>query len=183
MKRSNLIPPLLFVFALASISTLLGFGRCLTGACAVIPMPKAWAAGVAPQQGPGRGQVTTPRDPDLEVQFRKSLETAWYYFKKKPDKSDPGSLERLNKAVESRLTEILDTYPEFTKIDEVYFLLGEVYYRGRQPEKAIEYLGKVVKDYPDSRFSKDAKKHLDELNAGQANKKSQPHASPQHKEN
>jgi outer membrane protein assembly factor BamD len=170
--RSNVVVPLALTFAMAGVSTLLGFGRCLTGTCMVIPMPKAFAVNAAPQQGPGRGQVTTPRDPDLEVQFRKSLETAWYYFKKKPDKSDPGSFERLNKAVESRLTEILDTYPEFTKIDEVYFLLGEVYYRSKQSEKAIEYLGKVVRDYPDSRFSKDAKKHLDELNVSQANKKS-----------
>ena len=48
-------------------------------------------------------------------------------------------------------------------MDEVYFLLGEVYARGEQTDDAIKYLSLVVKEYPDSASFKDAKKHLDEL--------------------
>ena len=48
-------------------------------------------------------------------------------------------------------------------MDEVYFLLGEVYARGEQFDDAIKYLSLVVKEYPDSASFKEAKKHLDEL--------------------
>ncbi|HZS04106.1 MAG TPA: tetratricopeptide repeat protein [Blastocatellia bacterium] len=168
--KSNAVAPLVLTFAMAGVSSLVSSGRCQNGMCLTIPLPAAVFA--ATQQGPGRGPAGPVRDPELEKQSEKSLEAAWYYFKKKPDKSDPQAAERLNKAIESRLTEILDIHPTFSKIGEVYFLLGEVYYRSNQPEKAAEYLGKVVKDFPDSKFIKDAKKHLDELNAGKADRKS-----------
>ena len=169
--QSRFTFPILLTLAMACVSTLCGAGRCLTGACLTVPLPSAMAA--AFQQGPGRGAAAAPRDPELEKQSTKSLEVAWYYFKKKPNKSDPAALDRLNKSVEGRLNEILDIHPDFSKMDEVCFLLGEVYARSKQPDKAVEFFGKVVKDFPDSRFNKDAKKHLDELNASQGNKKSQ----------
>ncbi len=169
--QSRFTFPILLTLAMACVSSLSGSGRCLTGVCLTIPLPAAMAA--AFQQGPGRGAAIPVRDPELEKQSAKSLEVAWYYFKKKPNKSDPGAMDRLNKSVEGRLNEILDIHPEFSKIDEVYFLLGEVYYRSKQSDKAVEYLGKVVKNFPDSRFNKDAKKHLDELSSSQGSKKSQ----------
>ncbi len=114
------------------------------------------------QQGPGRGPISLPRDPELEKQSYHNLEVAKYYFyKRKADKKDKAGWERLNKAVESRLTEIMDTNPTFARMDEVYFLLGEVYERGGDSEKAAEYWNKVVKEFPDSEIKAEAQKRLD----------------------
>lgn len=161
--------PAVLALAMAGVSTLVGSGRCFSGVCLTIPLPAALAA--TTQQGPGRGQAAPIRDPELELTSRKSLDAAWYYFKKKADKSDPNAAERLNKGIEGRLTEIMDTHPDFSRMDEVFYLLGALYQRWNQPDKAADYLGKVVSDYADSRFLKDAKKHLDELNAGKVKKK------------
>src|SRR5215475_8169448 len=73
------------------------------------------------QQGPGRGPLAVPRDPELEKQCEKSLDAAKYYFyKRKPDKNDKAGWERINKAIESRLQEIVDTNPSFARIDNVF---------------------------------------------------------------
>jgi outer membrane protein assembly factor BamD (BamD/ComL family) len=164
-SQTNLAPPLFLAFALAGASLWADTDRCRSGVCLKIRRASA-------QQGVGRGPVSAPRDPELEKTSLHNLEVARYYFKRKPDKADKqNSLERLNKAVESRLLEILDTQPDFSKVDEVYYLLGEVYYRWEQPEKAAEFLGKVVKEFPDSEFFQGAKKRLEELQAKKGPKK------------
>src|SRR5438552_971044 len=119
----KLVVLFLFTIALAGASALAGAhtDRCVGGLCAAMPFF---------QQGVGRGPIATPRDPELEKQSLHSLEVARFYFKRKPDKSDKkNSLERLNKGIEDRLQEIIDTNPQFSKMDEVYFLLGEIYFR------------------------------------------------------
>src|SRR5262245_42669529 len=115
------------------------------------------------QQGPGRGPIAAPRDLDLEKQCEKSLDAAKYYFyKRKPDKNDQAGWERINKAIESRLQEIIDTNPTFARIDSVFFLLGELYQRSGDLEKARENWTIVVKDYSDSEFKSQAQKRLNE---------------------
>lgn len=114
-------------------------------------------------QGPGRGPISQPRDPELEKQSYHNLDVAKYYFyKRKPDKKDKDGWARLNKAVESRLMEIIDLNPDFAKMDEVYFLLGEVYQRGGDHENAVKHWTLVVEKFPDSAVKADAQKRLDE---------------------
>lgn len=117
-------------------------------------------------QGPGaRGPLAAPRDPELEKQSAHSLEVARYYFyKRKPTKGDYDGWTRLNKAVEDRLLEILDLNPTFGQADGVYFLLGEVYKRGGDKDKALEQYNRVVKEFPDSQYLPETKKRLAELN-------------------
>jgi len=127
------------------------------------------APGAAPasaQQGVARGPVSAPRDAELEKQSMHNLEVARYYFKKIGKKE-----KKVNKSTEDRLLEIRDTDPTFSKLDEVHFLLGEVYRRGGEPEKAAANLNKVVKDYPDSIFAAEAKKRIEELAAQTPRKK------------
>ena len=113
------------------------------------------------QQGPGRGPISTPADMELEKQSYRNLEVAkFYFYKRKPDKKDAEGLQRLNKAVESRLLEIIDTNPRFARMDEVFFMLGEVYHRGGDAAAAKENWARVVKDYPDSEFKEKAQKRL-----------------------
>ncbi|MBP6820456.1 MAG: hypothetical protein KA368_02880 [Acidobacteria bacterium] len=115
-------------------------------------------------QGPSRGSIATPRDPEIEKSSYKSLDAAkFYFYKRKPDKKDKDSLARLNKAVLDRLQEIIDTNPNFAKIDEVYFLTGEVHYRDGDAEKAVEFWTKVTKESSDEKVKADAQKRLDEV--------------------
>ena len=114
-------------------------------------------------QGPGRGPITAPRDPELEKQSQRNLEVAkFYFYKRKPEKKDQAAWERLNKAVESRLMEIVDTHPDFGRMDEVYFMLGEVYQRAGDLPAARENWARVAKNYPESQFLARARKRMDE---------------------
>ena len=142
---------------------------CIAAAC-LFSLAGATSA-VHAQQGVGRGSIAAPRDPELEKQSIHSLEVAQYYFKRKPVKGDKGSAERLNKAVESRLQEIIDLNPNFSRMDEVYFLLGEVYKRTDERDKEQEYLTKLLKEFPDSQFAKEAKQQLDALQSQSTPKK------------
>lgn len=167
--KSDVVVPVALTFAMAGVSAFVGSGGCIAGSCMVIPMP---AALNATQQGPGRGQATPLRDAELEAQYTKSLEAAWYYFKRRLDKSNKDATLKRLEQIEGRLQEILDIYPAFSKIDEVYFLMGEVNQRRGDNDKAVEYYNKILNEFSDSRFTKDARKRLDELNAGKDNRKS-----------
>jgi tetratricopeptide (TPR) repeat protein len=115
------------------------------------------------QQGPGRGPITLPRDPELEKQAEHNLEVAKYYFyKRKPDKKDKDGWARLNKSIESRLLEIIDTNPRFTRMDDVYFMLGELYKRTGEMDKAIDNWTKAINETSDEKLKSDAQKRLDE---------------------
>jgi hypothetical protein len=119
------------------------------------------------QGGVGRGAVSAPRDPELEKQSAHNLEVARYYYKRKPDKKDKDGWARLNKAVIDRLQEIIDTNPNYARMDSVYFLLGDVYTRDNQTDKALECWSIIVKDYTDSEHFPEAKKRLgDTVEAG-----------------
>ncbi len=121
------------------------------------------AASRAIQQGPGRGPITIPRDPELEKQSHHNLEVAKYYFyKRKPDKNDKDGWERINKAVESRLQEIIDTNPTFARADDVFFMLGEVYKRMGDLDKAVENWTKAAKETSDEKIKSETQKRLDE---------------------
>jgi hypothetical protein len=144
---------------------------CIVAACMFLVVRGGSIPASSGQQAVGRGSIATPRDPELEKQSIHSLEVAQYYFKRKPAKGDKAGAERLNKAVESRLLEIIDLNPNFSRMDEVYFLLGEVYKRGDDRDKQQEYLTKLLKEFPDSQFAKDARQQLDGLQSQSTPKK------------
>ena len=115
------------------------------------------------QQGVGKGPISVPRDPELEKQSARNLEVAkFYFYRRKPDKNDKDGWLRLNKAVESRLTEILDSNPTYGRMIEVYFMLGEVYHRMGDLDKASENWNKAVKEDSDEKVKAEAQKRLDE---------------------
>jgi hypothetical protein len=115
------------------------------------------------QQGPGRGPISAPRDPELEKQSSHNLEVAkFYFYKRKPDKNDKDGVTRLNKSIESRLLEIMDTNPNFARMDDVYFMLGEVYRRMGEQDKAVEHWTKANKETSDEKIKSETQKRLDE---------------------
>ena len=118
----------------------------------------------------------TMRDPDLERDSLHNLEVARNYFKLK--KAYVASLKRCE--------EIIAGNPNFAKIEEVLLMAGQSSLwlsqnKGKQKpdlyvsfdggekrtltpeqfrEMGREYLSKLIKDYPDSEYSKQAREEL-----------------------
>jgi len=124
---------------------------------------------------------STVRDPDLERDSLHNLEVARNYFK----------LKKAYVAALMRLEEIIAGNPNFTRIEEVLLMAGQsslwlAENKGKQvptlyvsveggkkrtltPEQfrelGREYLTRLVKDYPDGQFSKQAREELAALDA------------------
>lgn len=75
------------------------------------------------------------------------------------------------KAATTRLTEILTKYPDYPKMDEIYYYLGDSYYKWGKSDQAVPFLTKLVSDYPKSNYVKDAQKTLQSIQAGGPAKK------------
>lgn len=64
-----------------------------------------------------------------------------------------------------RMTELLETYPDFESNDEAFFLIAESYFNEENREKAIEYYREFLKKFPKSAFRSDAISRLRGLKA------------------
>ena len=107
----------------------------------------------SPAQGPASGPVEPPRDATKEIAAKHNLEVARWYLTKR--KAYQGARDRLQ--------EIIETYPDFSRMDEVVFLMGEAHVKLDKPETAADYYNKLIKSYPDSEFVKKARERLDKL--------------------
>ena len=81
---------------------------------------------------------------------------------------------RAYRAAISRLTEIMTTYPEYSRLDEVYFYLGESHFLMNLLDQAVPYFTKVVTDYPGKGLAKEATKRLSEIGNRKAAQKAVP---------
>lgn len=143
----------------------------------LIAAPAAYAQGSV-RTGP---DPSTLRDPDLERDSLHNLEVARNYFK----------LKKAYVAALMRLEEIIAGNPNFTRIEEVLLMAGQsslwlAENKGKQvsslyvsvedgkkrtltPEQfrelGREYLTRLVKEYPDSPYSKQAREELTALDA------------------
>ena len=141
-----------------------------------VSAPAARAQGV--RTGP---DPSTMRDPDLEKDSLHNLEVAKNYFK----------LKKAYVAALKRCEEIIAGNPNFAKIEEVLLMAGQSSLwladkKGKQSpdlyvtfdggekrtltseqfrEMGRDYLNKLVKDYPDSEFAKQAREELRALEA------------------
>jgi len=124
---------------------------------------------------------STLRDPDLERDSLHNLDVARNYFK----------LKKAYVAALKRCEEIIAGNPNFEKIDEVLLMAGQsslwlsqnkgkqrpeqyVSFDGSEKktlttaqfrEMGVDYLNKLIKDYPESPFTKDARESLRLLEA------------------
>ena len=108
---------------------------------------------IAGTQGPTRGPVEPTRDQVMELNAKHNLDVAkWYLTKRKA-----------YEGARNRLQEIFDTYPEFSRMDEVLFYLGEANLKLNKKDKAIDFYTKLLKQFPNSEHSKKSRERLDEL--------------------
>jgi TolA-binding protein len=115
----------------------------------IIAFVVLFAAAAAAQRAP----VTVPVDPELEKQADHDLTAARFYFSKR--KAYAGAKDRL--------LDIVDAYPDFTKIDEVYFLLGQCFEKTKEPARAREFYTRLLAERPQSAFAERARVRLGEL--------------------
>jgi len=135
-----------------------------------------------PAQGVRSGQdPALIRDPDLERDSQHNLEVARNYFK----------LKKAYVAALKRCEEILAGNPNFARIEEVLLMAGQsslwladkkgkqnpdlyVSFDGGEKktltpaqfrEMGVDYLNKLIKDYPESPFAKEAREELRLLEA------------------
>jgi tetratricopeptide (TPR) repeat protein len=103
-----------------------------------------------------RGPISSPIDPELEKMADHNLEVARHYK----------SRRKAYQGAKDRLLEIVEVYPEYTKIDEVYYLLGEVYFELDDQAQASEFLQRLLKERAESKWAEKAKKLLTRLGRG-----------------
>jgi outer membrane protein assembly factor BamD len=99
-----------------------------------------------------RAPLSHPIDPDLEREAAHNLDVGRQYFKKKAWEGAKGRLE-----------EIVASYEDFTKIDEVYYMLGVCYEELDDVDLARETFQKLVDERPESPYAKKAKEALGRL--------------------
>jgi outer membrane protein assembly factor BamD len=68
------------------------------------------------------------------------------------------------KASVSRCKEIIDNYPNYSKMDKVYFILANSYYKWKKINESIPFFTKLVSDYPNSKYAIKAKNILEKIN-------------------
>lgn len=64
------------------------------------------------------------------------------------------------KGAENRFLRIIEKYPNYSKMDDVLFLLGETYLLEKEFDKAKEYFQKVIEQFPESEFATQAKEKI-----------------------
>ncbi len=111
---------------------------------------------VSQAQGPARGRIEPPRDEIKEIEAKHNLQVARYYLTRR--KAYAGARDRLQ--------EIIETYPEFSRMDEVYYLMAETQVKLGKREAAVNYYNKLLEIYPESEFAKKAREQVDKLKQG-----------------
>jgi outer membrane protein assembly factor BamD len=58
---------------------------------------------------------------------------------------------------------ILDDYPNYSQMDEVYYHVAETYRKAGAPEEAVPFYQRVLNEFPESDYAEDATKRLAEI--------------------
>ncbi len=71
--------------------------------------------------------------------------------------------QRTYRAAVSRLADVMTTYPNYSRMDQVYYYLGQCYLKTNQLDQAAPYFSKLLSDYPKSPLVKKTTKAMKEL--------------------
>jgi len=69
------------------------------------------------------------------------------------------------KGAQARLREIIEKYPNFTYMDEVLFREGWLYVQEEEPDEAVKYFTRVVRDFPNGDYVEKATEELKKIGA------------------
>ena len=69
------------------------------------------------------------------------------------------------KGAQSRYLEVVQKYPNFSRMDKALYLLAETYIAEEQPDEAVKYLQRILREYHDSEFVEKSTEQLDAIGA------------------
>jgi outer membrane protein assembly factor BamD len=69
------------------------------------------------------------------------------------------------KGAQSRYREVVEKYPNFSRLDKALYLLGETYVQEEQPDEAAKYFQRILREFPQSEFAEKASEQLDAIGA------------------
>ncbi|HEV3468296.1 MAG TPA: outer membrane protein assembly factor BamD [Pyrinomonadaceae bacterium] len=69
------------------------------------------------------------------------------------------------KGAQSRYREIAEKYPDFSRMAEVLYRLGDTYVQEEEPDEAIKYFQRLVRNHPNSEYAEKAKEQLAAMGA------------------
>jgi outer membrane protein assembly factor BamD len=72
------------------------------------------------------------------------------------------------KASSTRLVEILTKYPNYSKLDQVYYYLADSYFLWGKTEESLPFFTKLMTDYPQSAWAEKVRKRLKDIDAQKA---------------
>ena len=104
---------------------------------------------------PGSDQAREAQDQIKSCEERLAghgFEIAYSYYRRKAFR-----------AAISRLSEIMNLYPNYSDLDRVYYTLGDCYFLLNILDQAVPYFSKVVTDYPGQKTTESASKRLAEI--------------------
>ena len=155
----------------------------LTKVICVCLFALAFSLGGMAQTGVRRGpDPAVIRDPELEKEAMHNLEVARHYFK----------MKKAYRAALSRVEEIIAGYPNFSHLDEALYIAGmsSLYLaenKGKQSpqisadqlrDDARTYFTRLVREFPDSDFRKEAEERLQKLGGPKPDAQSSGKVSP-----
>jgi outer membrane protein assembly factor BamD len=69
------------------------------------------------------------------------------------------------KGAQSRYREVVEKFPNFSRLDKALYLLGVTYVQEEEPDEAVKYFQRILRDYPSSEFAEEAREQLDAIGA------------------
>ncbi|MDT7605184.1 MAG: outer membrane protein assembly factor BamD [Acidobacteriota bacterium] len=84
------------------------------------------------------------------------------------------------KGAQSRYLEVVQKFQNFSRMDKALYLLAETYIAEEQPDEAVKYLQRILREHPDSEFVEKSTEQLDAIGAEKptANQSAPKHIPP-----
>ncbi len=70
---------------------------------------------------------------------------------------------RAYKGAVNRFKQVIDDYPDFEKMDKLYYFTGSSYFKMKKKESAISFFQKIINSFPKSKYVKGSKKYIKKL--------------------
>lgn len=74
----------------------------------------------------------------------------------------------------SRLLDVVSTYPDYSRMDEVYFYIADSYFKVNRIDQAVPFFTKLITDFPQSKLVTKAQKRLAEIESKKEREKTAP---------
>lgn len=69
------------------------------------------------------------------------------------------------KGAQSRYREVVEKFPNFSRLDKALYMLAETYVAEEQPDEAVKYFQRVLREFPQSEFAEKSGEQLDAIGA------------------